>query len=327
MPFQVRILPSGHVFEVAGHDTLLEAALRAGVAINYGCSSGNCGLCRARLVSGQVERTRHQDYVFPESEKSQGWLLMCAHRAVSDVVLEAGVATRADEIQFQEIVARVKAITPLTDKVRLLHLQTPRSQRLRFLAGQSVALTVGDDAGVYAIASCPCDDRNLQFHVRAVPGDRFAARVFGDMRAGDNVTVYGPVGDFVLRQDARRPLLFIACNSGFAPIKSLLEHAASLEWEAPLFLYWLATVPGGHYLSNWCRAWEDALDTFHYRELIADNLQEPNPDQVLDVILAEHPDLAPFQAYVAGPQGFASRACARLMEHGLPPAQLAAAVV
>lgn len=326
MPFRIELLPSHHVFELAGQDTLLEAALRAGVAINYGCSSGNCGLCRARLVSGQVERTRHQDYVFTEVEKQQGWLLMCAHTARSDVVLEAGVATHPEEIQFQEIVARVKAITPFTDKVRLLHLQTPRSQRLRFLAGQSVALAVGDDAGVYAIASCPCDDRNLQFHVRNL-GDRFSARVFGTLRPGDSVTVYGPVGDFVLRQDARRPLLFIACNSGFAPIKSLLEHAASLEWEEPIYLYWLATVEGGHYLANWCRAWEDALDHFHYRELSADNLEEPNPDQVMAAILAEHADLSAFQAYVAGPQGFTSRACERLLQHGLTPDRLAAAVV
>lgn len=327
MSHRVRLLPSDHVFEAQPGESLLEAALRAGVAVNYGCSGGNCGLCRARLVSGRVERIRHQDYVLPEAEKAQGWLLLCTHGAAGDVVLEAGVAQQPGEIQFQEIVARVKAIAPLTDKVRLLHLQTPRSQRLRFLAGQSVALAVGDDAGVYAIASCPCDDRNLQFHIRQTPGDRFAARVFGGMRPNDAVTVYGPVGEFVLRQDAQRPLLFVACNSGFAPIKSLIEHAVSLEWGLPIHLYWLATVEGGHYLANWCRALADALDLFHYHELSAANLMEPNPDEAVGAVLAGHPDLAPLQAYVAGPQAFAARVCERLIEAGLPPAQLAAAVV
>lgn len=327
MSYSVRLLPSDRVFEAQPEDSLLEAALRAGVAVNYGCSEGNCGLCRARLVSGQVRRIRHQDYTFPEAEKAQGWLLLCAHAADSDVVLEAGVATQPGEIQFQEIVARVRAITPLTDKVRLLHLQTPRSQRLRFLAGQSVALAVGDDAGVYAIASCPCDDRNLQFHVRLVPGDRFAQRVFGGLRVNDAVTVYGPVGDFVLRQEAHKPLLFIACNSGFAPVKSLIEHAVSLEWAHPMYLYWLATVAGGHYLANWCRSMDDALDLFHYRELAAPNLEEPNPERVLQAVRSERTDLSGFQAYVAGPQRFAAEICERLIQAGLPPASLAAAVV
>jgi CDP-4-dehydro-6-deoxyglucose reductase len=326
MSHTVRLLPSDHVFEAQPGDTLLEAALRAGMAVNYGCSEGNCGLCRARVVAGEVRRVRHHDYVFPEAQKGQGWILMCSHGAASDLVLEAGVAARPEDIQFQEIVARVKSISPLTDKVRLLHLQTPRSQRLRFLAGQSVALAVGDDAAVYPIASCPCDDRNLQFHVRLTPGDRFAARVFGTLRPGDGVTVYGPVGDFVLRQAERRPLLFIACNSGFAPVKSLIEHAASLDWEAPMYLYWLATVSGGHYLANWCRSWDDALDLFHYRELSAENLRDPHPERVLEVIAAEHPDLSAFQAYVAGPREFASRISQGLIDRGVPPAQIAASV-
>jgi CDP-4-dehydro-6-deoxyglucose reductase len=326
------VQPSGREFDVVGADTLLEAGLRAGVGVNYGCSSGNCGLCKARLVAGEVRKVRHQDYVFTEAEKQQGYVLLCACTAVSDVVLEAGVASRPEEIQFQEIAARVKDIKPLTDKVMLVHLQTPRSTRLRFLAGQSVALSAGDKAGgevaeVYAIASCPCDDRNLQFHVRSIDGNRFAERVFNGMRAGDTVTVYGPVGNFVLRQDSRRPLLLLACNSGFAPIKSLVEHAVSLEAAESLHLYWLATVRGGHYLSNWCRAWADALDNFHYRELLAESLQDPNPSQALAELTREHPDLARFDVYVSGPEAFVTPARAALLAQGVSPAQLATAIV
>jgi len=332
MTAQVLVHPSGREFTVIGTDTLLEAGLRAGLGMNYGCSSGNCGLCKARVLSGEVRKVRHQDYVFSEAEKSQGYVLLCSCTAVTDVVLEAGVASRPEEIQFQEIPARVKEVKPLTDKVMLVHLQTPRSARLRFLAGQSVALSVGDQAGgeaadVYALASCPCDDRNLQFHVRKIEGNRFSERVFDGLRMGETVTVYGPVGDFVLQPDSRRPILLLACNSGFAPIKSLVEHAMSLDVAESLHLYWLATVQGGHYMANWCRAWADALDNFHYHELIADSLQDPNPEQVLAEVMRDHADLGRFDVYVSGPGTFVAKARAALLARGVDPTRLATAIV
>ena len=327
MPNNVLLHPSQHTFVVNGADSLLEAGLRAGLAMNYGCSSGNCGLCKARVVSGQTEKIRHQDYVLSEAEKNQGYILLCSHTAASDLVIEAQEAISVNEIQFQEIEARVKDVKPLTDKVMLLHLQTPRTNRLRFLAGQSVALSIGDDASNYAIASCPCDDRNLQFHVRDIPGNAFAARVFNGLHSNDRVNIYGPVGEFVLKPESRRPLLLLACNSGFAPIKSLIEHAMSLEQAESLHLYWLATVKGGHYMSNWCRAWTDALDNFHYRELVARSLQDPNPDQVLAQVVADHLDMAGFDVYVAGPAQFVTKARAALLQSGVPAPQLACAVI
>lgn len=327
MPHKVLLQPSQHSFLVNGADTLLEAGLRAGLAMNYGCSSGNCGLCKARVVSGQVQKVRHQDYVIPEAEKMQGCVLLCSHTAASDLVIEATEASVAAEIQFQEIDARVKEIKPLTDKVMLLHLQTPRTNRLRFLAGQSVALSIGDIASDYAIASCPCDDRNLQFHIRDIPDNTFAQEVFQRLRANDTVTVYGPVGDFVLKPESKRPLLMLACNSGFAPIKSLFEHAMSLEIAAPLHLYWLATVQGGHYMSNWCRAWADAVDNFYYHELAADSLQDPNPKVVLNQVLADQVDIKQYDIYVAGPTRFVQQARVALLQNGTPAAQLAIAAV
>lgn len=327
MPNTVTLLPSQHSFVVNGADSLLEASLRAGLAMNYGCSSGNCGLCKARVLSGQVEKTRHQDFVISEAEKNQGYVLLCSHTAASDLVIEVHEASRANEIQLQEIDARVKEIKPLTDKVMLLHLQTPRTNRLRFMAGQSVALSIGDDASDYAIASCPCDDRNLQFNIRNIPGNAFAAHVFNDLRVGDSVNVYGPVGEFVLKAESTRPLLLLACNSGFAPIKSLIEHAMSLERAESLHLYWLATVQGGHYLSNWCRAWGDAMDNFYYHEMQADALHAATLDQFLAQLGADLPDLSAFDIYVSGPARFVTPLRAALLQKGVATAQLVSAVI
>lgn len=320
MSAHVTLRPSGHDFFVEGADTLLEAALKAGLAVNYGCSNGNCGLCKARVVSGEVKKVRPHDYVLSEAEKRQGYTLLCAHAAVTDLVLEALETGSAGDIPPQQIVARVKANEALGEDVRLLHLQTPRNSRLRFLAGQSATLSAGETSAQLPIASCPCDDRNLHFHVQRDAKDDFARQVFDVLRAGDAVTVYGPWGDFVLRADSPRPILFVASEAGFAPVKGLVEHAMSLDRAELLHLYWHAARPAGHYLLNLCRAWADALDNFRYTTMAGGGAED-----LVARIARDHADLAAFDVYLAGPEAFVDAAAKALAQQGFPAAQLVAA--
>jgi CDP-4-dehydro-6-deoxyglucose reductase len=325
MTAHVQLKPSGHEFFVDGNDSLLEAALRAGLALDYGCSAGSCGKCKAKVLSGQVQKTRHSDYALSAAEKGAGVVLMCCNTAAVDLVIEAREAHGAAEMPLQNIEARVKSVSPLAEDMRLLHLQTPRSNRLRFLAGQSVALELpGGISASYPVASCPCDDRNLQFHVRQRAGDAFAARVFEGLGGADTVRIEGPRGSFVLNEESNRPLVFIAGGTGFAPIKSLIEHAMALDAAEALHLYWIASGEGGHYLDNVCRSWSDALDNFRYNPIAAERAA-PDEEAIraaLRQMLQDHPRLDDCDVYVAGPGPWANAAEFQLLEHGLPRAQL-----
>jgi CDP-4-dehydro-6-deoxyglucose reductase len=321
MSAHVQLKPSGHEFFVDGNDSLLEAALRAGLSLDYGCSAGSCGKCKARIVSGQVHRLRHSDYAFTAAEKAAGAVLMCCHTAATDLVIEAREAHGAADMPLQTIDARVKSVSPMGEDMRLLHLQTPRSNRLRFLAGQSVQLSLGADAAAsLPVASCPCDERNLHFHVRRSAGAAFAERVFAGLTGVDTVRIDGPRGDFVLDEDSTRPLVFIAFGTGFAPVKSLIEHAMALDASESLHLYWIAAGKGGHYLDNLCRSWKDALDNFHYVPLDAGG--GVADEAVLRPLLTDHPRLGECDVYVAGPAQAVHAAEFALLEHGLPRAQL-----
>jgi CDP-4-dehydro-6-deoxyglucose reductase len=321
----VQVKPSGHEFFVDGNDSLLEAALRAGLSLDYGCSIGNCGKCKARVVSGQVHRVRHSDYALPAAEKAAGVVLMCCHTAATDLVIEAREAHGAADMPLQTLDARVKAVSPLGADMRLLHLQTPRTQRLRFLAGQSVRLSLGEGAAAsFPVASCPCDERNLHFHVRRRAGNAFAERVFAGLKDAHTVRIEGPRGEFVLDEESTRPLVFVAFDTGFAPVKSLIEHAMALDAAATLHLVWTASGEHGHYLDNLCRAWSDALDNFRYEPLAAapDAPDETLARPVLERVLQVHPRLGEVDVYVAGPAPRAHAAEFALLEHGLPSAQL-----
>lgn len=329
MTAHVRVMPGGREFFVDGNDSLLEAALRAGLSLDYGCSIGSCGKCKARIVSGEVQKTRYSDYALTAAEKSASVVLMCCNTAVADLVIEAHEARGAADMPLQRIDARVKSVTPMGGDMRLLNLQTPRTNRLRFLAGQSVSLELpGGVAATWPVASCPCDDRNLQFHIRRHAGNAFAERVFGELKSTDRVRIEGPRGEFVLKEESQRPLVFVACETGFAPVKSLIEHAMALDTAESLHLYWIAS-DKGHYLDNLCRSWSDALDNVRYTPLAEDGTLagEAIAQRASRQIQQDHPRLGVYDIYVAGPEPFAIAVEFLLLECGLPRRQLSVSTV
>ena len=266
---QVTVRPSGHHFLVEGSDTLLQAGLKAGLPLAYGCGGGNCGLCKARLIAGELRPIAHSDLRLTQREREQGVHLLCTHTAVTDVVIESVEASGPEDIPVQEIVAKVRSVTRMDSGVMTLHVQTPRSHRLRFLAGQAVTLGVatpqGDRVESMPLASCPCDERNLLFHMDAASrGDVAALVQTGQLTAGTEISVRGPFGDFVLDSAPGRDPVFVSCGTGFAPVKSLIEHAIALDGFARMSLYCLNLGTEAFYADRLCRSWADSLDHFRY---------------------------------------------------------------
>lgn len=323
----VVVRPSGREFLVQGNDSILQAGLKAGLGLNYGCAGGNCGLCKARVVSGETREILHCDYSLSAAERAQGYLLLCAHTAVGDLVIETLEAASPADIPKQELVARVRALQPLGPNTVLLHLQAPRSARLRFLAGQSVTLGLaqrgGDLQATWPIASCPCDDRNLHFHVARDAGDALAERLFaGAVKSGDTLGVHGPSGDFVLGAEPPARAVFLACDTGFGPVKSLIEHAMAAEAVERFSLYWLASRPDGHYLANQCQAWTDAFDEFDYHAASDDNAARGGSLLAKRALDDGDPGASGF--FVAGPPAFVDAAARELLGSGVPATRLRA---
>jgi len=320
----VTVRPSGRQFLVEGNESILQAGLKGGAQFSYGCGTGTCGLCKARVIAGEVRPLAHSDYPLSEQERQQGYALLCTHTALSDLIVETLEARGPQDIPKQEIPATVRAISPMAPDTLLLHLQTPRSHRLRFLAGQSVTLGIagpdGDRVASLPLASCPCDERNLHFHVPREDGSSLAAALFdGRCKPGDRINVHGPFGEFVLRADEPgRPLIFLACDTGFAPVKSLIEHVIAAEYAESISLYWLATRPDGHYLANQCRAWTASLDQFRFTAAAA---SDPGSGgrELAGRIVTERKDLAQCTVYAAGAAVFAESIVPQLVNGGLKP--------
>jgi len=321
MSAQVTVRPSGREFLVEGRNTLLQAALSAGLRVNYGCANGGCGLCKARVVEGSVAQLSPQSYVLSEAERAQGYTLLCTHTAASsDLVLEALEARGPEDLPQQRLEAKVRAITELAADTLDLHLTMPEHQRLRFLSGQMASLEFAGLKTTLPIANCPCDELNLHFFLGREAGDAFTQAAYaGSIAKGDTISVSGPSGNFVLA-DGGSQLVFIACDLDMAPIKGLMEHAMAIGTAEAISLYWLATRPDGHFLAKLCRAWSEALDQFDASLFSASDITE-GADQMVDAMQADL-FVALCEIYVAGPPAFEERILAGLRAAGVPRSQI-----
>ena len=125
---------------------------------------------------------------------------------------------------------------------------------------------------------------------------------------GDDVSIRGPGGEFVLDSLSSRPIIFIAFTTGFAPVKSLMEHAMALDQTDSIHLLWIASDEAGLYLPGLARSWADALDNFTYLPILVGGDLDATASRQEEVVanhvgpvLSAISTLARADIYVAGP--------------------------
>ena len=300
----VTIQPSGHQFQVEDGEGVLAAALRQGFVLPYGCRNGACGSCKARILSGTVDYGVHQQKALPEEEKAQGKALLCQAKPLSDLVIEARTIGAAKDIQVKTLPCRIQKLERVTADVMLLGLKLPANERLQFLAGQYLEFLLKDGSRrSFSMGNAPHDDGLIQLHVRHVPGGQFTDHVFGKMKERDILRFEGPHGTFFLREDSPKPIVFVASGTGFAPIKSIIEHALKNEISRPMTLYWGGRRPRDLYMHALAEGWA-AQGRLKYVPVISDGLPEDawtgRTGFVHRAVMQDLPDLSMHQVYACG---------------------------
>lgn len=320
MTAQVTLIPKGQTFEIVGNESILEAGLKAGLPMPYGCSNGTCGDCKCRVASGEVVKVRPHDYVLNGSDKAQGYILACSYTAVGDITVEVPLAGATD-IPEQTIKARVREVELLGGRRIAVHLITSRAERMRYLAGQKLEITVNGQSRMAPAASCPCDERRIEVHVLCDAPAEAAKGPFSSLMANAEVSVRGPVGEFVLDDSSERPILLVAEGAGFAQIKSILQHALSLE-NAPFISLVRQANAEGLYQENLLKSYANALDNFRYVAFPAESTRE----SVFQAVVAEAHKISGYDIYAVGSRDFVDALHGRCRDAGLPEAQWRAEV-
>ncbi|MBI4756969.1 MAG: CDP-6-deoxy-delta-3,4-glucoseen reductase [Betaproteobacteria bacterium] len=305
MPFQIRIEPSGHSFEAAADQSILQAALDAGLHLPYGCRNGACGACKGRVLAGEFDPGNAQDGTLTADEVARGMALYCCARPRSAMTIECREVGALRDIPVRTLPCRVQKMERLATDVMLLHLQLPANERLQFLAGQYIDILMKDGRRrAFSLANAPHDDAVLQLHLRHVPGGAFTDHVFTTMKERDILRIDGPHGTFFLREDSARPVVFVAGGTGFAPIKAMVEHALHQRIARPMTLYWGARTPPDLYMAGLAAGW--AREHEHLRFIPV--LSEVRPEHgwsgrtglVHRAVMEDFPDLSGHQVYACG---------------------------
>jgi CDP-4-dehydro-6-deoxyglucose reductase len=201
---------------------------------------------------------RHRIRRYPPRIAPAGLALFCCAKPLSDLVLECREVGTAKDIPVRIMPCRVQKIERAADDVIILSLKLPANERLQFLAGQYIEFLLKDGKRrAFSIANAPHDDGFLQLHIRLIAGGEFTGHVFGAMKEKDILRFQGPYGSFFLREESAKPVILVAGGTGFAPIKSMVEHAIHSHIKRPLEIYWGARNRAGLYLpdlpSGWAR--------------------------------------------------------------------------
>lgn len=305
MTFQVTVQPSGHQFTCEADETVLTAAIRAGVGLPYGCKNGACGSCKGKLVEGTITHSRHQEKALTPLEEQQGFSLFCCASPHSDLVIEAREVQGAGDFPVKKLPSRVARIERAADDVILISLQLPAAERLQYRAGQYIEFLLKDGKRrSYSMANAPHLDEHITLHIRHLPGGLFTEHVFNTMKERDILRFEGPLGTFFLREDSDKPMVLLASGTGFAPIKAIIEHAANKKLARPMTLYWGGRRPKDLYMHALCEEWARTLPGFKYVPVISDTLPEDGwlgrSGFVHQAVMADLPDLSGYQVYACG---------------------------
>lgn len=299
MSFKATIQPINHTFTIDKDESILEAALEHGFNLPYSCRNGACGVCKGKILQGTVDYGKAQSFALSEEEKAAGMALFCCATPLSDLIVESHEVTTEQEITVKTLPCRVEKMVRLANDVMALYLKLPTNERLQFLSGQYIDILQKEGKPrSFSLANAPHDDELLELHVRNIAGGTFTHHVFNVMKEREILRIKGPLGNFYLHEDSPKPIIFVASGTGFAPVKSIIEHALHIGFKREMHLYWGVRKQSDLYMLDKVRDWE--AQGIKFTPVVSDEPWNGRAGFVHQAVLDDFPDLSGYAVYGCG---------------------------
>ncbi|UCB54166.1 MAG: CDP-6-deoxy-delta-3,4-glucoseen reductase [Thiotrichales bacterium] len=326
MSFKVTVPASGHEFDVEQGETVLDAALRQGIGLPYGCRNGACGKCAGELAAGEIAYSGELSGLALEQQQ-QGKTLFCQACPQSNLEIKVREISTSRDVEIKTLPCRVEKMELLTHDIMKLELKLPETERLQFLAGQYIEFLLKDGKRrAFSIANAPHDDEFIELHIRHVPDGQFGDYVFDGMKVKELLRLEGPLGNYYLREESDRPIILMGGGTGFAPLKGMLEHAFHIGLDRPIHLFCGVRARRDLYMDDMVNGWLAQYDNLKYTPV----LSEPQADDdwqgttgfVHEAIIEAYPDLSGYDVYMSGPPPMIKAGMDAFYAHGLPESQI-----
>jgi CDP-4-dehydro-6-deoxyglucose reductase, E3 len=234
------LLNNGESFECGENDTIITAALKNGVFLDHSCLLGRCSSCKFKVLYGKTT-TEFDETPLTESEKSEGFILTCIRKPLTDIKLDAEDLSPYGFTPSNIIPAKINAIDKLTPDIIQIGLRVPPKQKLSFLEGQYLNVIWKGIKRSYSIASS-ASSSEIQLIIKNVSGGKMSDYWFNHAKVNDLFRLEIAKGTFFLRNHiAKKTIVFLATGTGIAPIKAILEsplNIAKLSKYEGVFVLW-----------------------------------------------------------------------------------------
>ena len=321
----------GSSCEQAEGDTILRAALRAGLGYSYECNSGDCGGCKFELLEGEIDNLWPDSPGLTERDRKRGRHLACQCRARGPVRIRAATAP---EYQPKIIPKRQRAhlsdVRDITHDIREFRFVAEHDAD--FLPGQFAMLDLpGLGASrAYSMANIANGQREWHFQVRRVLHGQGTHVLFERLKVGDGIGIDGPYGVAWLRTDSPRDIVCVAGGSGLAPMVSIARGAAEagLLTDRKLHFFYGARTPRDVCGEAMLRALGGSCDRIVYTPVVSlpgdEGGWQGETGFVHDALTRLLPAALPaFEFYFAGPPPMTQALQELLMVgHGVPFEQI-----
>jgi propane monooxygenase reductase subunit len=320
---EITVLPANVTVKCSEEETILEAAIRAGFGLPYGCRKGHCSTCKAQVLDGDVDLEVDSIFSLSDFERDQGFTLLCSAYPLSDATIEIEGLDAADletAVPAADYEAEVVGVSALTHDIRALTLSLDRP--LEFRAGQFAQLGIpgGDVRRSYSMANRPSDGQQLEFMIKLVPGGAFSMHLDG-LRPGGRLEVNGPHGSFFIR-DGERPLLLVGGGAGMAPLWSMVQDLAERNDARPIRFFYGARTPADLFHLDEVASVGAGLADFRFVPALSDVAAADRAGYdhgLITDVVERHlgPDIGGHDAYLCGPPPMIDAAVPLLEGHGL----------
>lgn len=298
MIYQISVTGEDITFECDEGETVLDAAERAGFSIPYSCRKGVCSSCEGGVRSGEAAVRGQGACVGPTDG-----VFLCQARPRTDMEINPKSIKKVEPVSRKIFEAKVRKITQPTADVSVINLRYPIGIRSIFKAGQYLSVQMPDgDSRNYSMANAPHQNDGAELHIRHVPGGKFSQTVLANLEKGAILFVELPYGNFTFDEDANMPAILIATGTGFAPIKSIVEHQIRQGGTRPLHFYWGANTEADIYLRSLPEKWAAKYEWFSFTPVIS------NPSDtwvgrvgfVHKAVQSDYSDMSDLEVYACG---------------------------
>lgn len=256
MSHKVVISPANLEFAIGG-ETILSAALAAGINLPHSCKDGACSACKCKLISGHVTHDQYNFSALPPEEAAENYILTCKARTTEDIILDLPEFTNGFPIKT--LPAKIESLEKI-GSVAVLKLRLPANQTFDFYAGQYVDVLFEGQARSYSIANSPTEKGTIELHIRHRPGGLFSEAIWNKIAINQILRFKGPLGTFTLKEKSNAPMLMVCGGTGFAPIKALLDYLQKTENKREIQLVWGNNRPEDFYLTELLSGWHKTLN-------------------------------------------------------------------